>query len=275
MKPGSLVRAIQDLAGILLVLSIASWGAQQSQTLSLMRAQDLQQGTVQPTKLSDEQRADIFMVRRSFANAIEYYSRAIKSHHLSAQNRAKVASLWNKIGICYQQELNYKDARKAYRKAVRLDRTFAQAWNNLGTTYYLKKKAKKSIKYYRRAIKLNPLSATYHVNLGTAYFTRKKYKKTFEEFRTAIKLDPEVLLQSSRQGTEVEARHVTARFYFYMAKVYASLGDASKAVQYLERAMENGFDNRNQILHDPDMKKISKDPAFTTLMKNPPVGIKN
>lgn len=276
MKPVTLTRFIGTLIGVLFVISIVGWGAQENQIVLSERTQNLQPKAVRPTKLSDAERAEIFMARKSFPDAIVYYSRAISSyHHVTAQNRAKIASLWNKIGICYQQDLDYEKARKAYKKAVHMDRAFAQAWNNLGTTYYLKKRVKKSIKYYRHAIKLNPLSATYHLNLGTAYFTRRKYKKTFKQLQAAVELDPKILRQSSWKGTEVEARQAGARFYFYMAKVFASLGNASEAVEYLERAMEDGFNNRIRILRDPDMKKISKDPAFIALMKNPPVAIKN
>ncbi len=274
MKPGTLIRVTGALLGASLAISVASWGAQNNQTLSSERSQNLQPKAVQPVKLSDEERADIFMARKSYRDAIEYYSRAIRSYRVSPQTRPKLAVLWNKLGICYQQDLDYKEARAAYKKAVRLDRTFAQSWNNLGTTFYLKKKVKKSIKFYRRAIKLSPGSATYHLNLGTAYFTRKKYKKAFVQYHAAIALDPDILRQNSMSGTEVETRRVGAKFYFYMAKVFASLGDASDAVRYLERAMEDGLNDRDRILQDPDMKKISADPAFVALMKNPPVAIK-
>lgn len=149
-----------------------------------------------------------------------------------------------------------------------------QSGNNPGTTYYLRKRVKKSIRYRRCAIKFNPLSCPYHVSLRAAYFTRKSYKKTFEEFRIGIKLDPEVSQQSPRHRSEFEAHRASAGFHSYICKDYESLGDADKAGQTLKRAMENGFGNWNQILHDPDMRKISKGPALTALIKNPPVGIK-
>jgi len=275
MKPGTLTRIIGALLGASLAISVASWGAQDGQVLSSERTETFQQQPVRHIKLSDEERADIFMARKSYSEAIEYYSRAIKSYRLSPQNKPKVAALWNKMGICYQQELGYEMARKAYKKSIHLDRTFGRPWNNLGTTFYLNQKVKKSIKYYRRAVKLSPLSASFHLNLGTAYFTRKKYKKAFVEYHTAIKIDPDILEQNSREGTAVETRHSSAKFYFYLAKVFASLGNASEAVRYLERAMEEGFNNQDRILQDPDLKKISKDPAFIALMKHPPVAIKN
>lgn len=272
MKPGTLIRAIGAVLGALLALNVATW-AQTSQSLAPEPTQNVLQEPAQPHEVSDEERADIYMARKSFKDAVLYYTRAIESYRVSPQNKGKIAALWNKMGIAYQQALDYKKSRKAYKKAIKLDRTFAPPWNNLGTTYFLNKKVKKSIKFYRHAVKLSPQSASFHLNLGTAYFMRKKYKKAFVQYRAAIQLDPNILIQNSREGAEVETRHVSGKFYFYMAKVFASLGDNARAVHYLERAMEEGFNNQHRILEDPDIKKISKDPAFIALMKNPPVAI--
>ena len=233
------------------------------------------QQSKQHVNLSNEERADVFMARKSYDNAIDYYSRAIKAHPVSPQTRSEVAGLWNKIGICYQQELKYEKAREAYKKAIHLKHDMAQAWNNLGTTYYLNHRPKKSIKFYRRAIKMSPESSSFHMNLGTAYFERRKYKRAFREYRTAVQLDPDVLTRTSREGTAVQTRYADARFYFYMAKIYASVGNPNESVRYLRRAMEEGFNDRKRILEDPDLQKVSKDPAFIALMKNPPVAIKD
>jgi tetratricopeptide (TPR) repeat protein len=263
------------LLGVLLALSVASRGAQNHQAGLPVPAENLQQKTTLPASLSDEERADLFMARKSYDEAVEYYSRAIKSHPVSEQNRAQVAGLWNKMGICYQQAQKYEKARKAYKQVLRVKRDYAQAWNNLGTTFFLTRKPKKSIKFYRRAIKLRPLSASYHLNLGTAYFERRKYKPAVKEYRAAIQLDPEILTRNSRQGTAVQTRYTDARFFFYMAKIYASAGNSSEAIRYLRRAMEEGFNDEKRILSDPDIQKISKDPAFVALMKSPPVAIKD
>lgn len=276
MRRGPSIRAVGTLLGALLALSVASHGAQNLPAGPPGPSGNSQQKSERPVSLTDEQRADVFMARKEYGHAIEFYAHAIKTLRASSENRAKIARLWNKMGICYQQKMDYDHARRAYKKAIRLNRDFARPWNNLGTTYYLVQRPKKSVKFYRHAIKLDPQSASFHLNLGTAYFARKKYKRATHEYRTAIQLDPEVLTRSaSGEGTAVETRHANAKFYFYLAKIFASVGDPGKAVRYLERAMEEGFNDQKRILQDPDIQKISKDPAFIALMKNPPVAIKN
>lgn len=275
MERGTLSHAMGALLGVVVAMTITLRGAQNNQVKVPGPSGNTQQKQGRPVNLSDEERADLFMARKSYDEAIDYYSRAIKSYPVSAKNRAAVAKMWNKMGICYEQKTDYREARKAFKRAVRLDRGFAEAWNNLGTSFYLSKKPKKSVKFYRRAIKLSPKSASFHWNLGTSYFDRRKFKKAIREYRVAIQLNPDIMRQNSTMGTSVETRHVDAKFYFYMAKIFASAGNASEAVRYLEHAMEEGFNNRDKILQDPDIKKISKDPAFVALMKNPPVAIKD
>jgi tetratricopeptide (TPR) repeat protein len=219
--------------------------------------------------LSFEERADIFMARKSYEDAVDYYYRALKQTHMTN------AILWNKLGIAFQQLQNFSASRKAYNQAIRHQKGYTEPMNNIGTTYFMEKKYGKSVKYYLRALKLNPDSASYHLNLGTSYMHMKKYKESVDEYRTALTLDPNVFTQRSAFGTTIEARGADPEYYFYLGKVFASLGRAEDAVRSLRRALEDGFKDRKRILDDPDFMKISQNPAYVELMTNPPAAIKD
>ena len=265
------------LAGILWGTLLTSSGticsAQDKRIQPPPQPQGVQSASQGFRPLSDEERADTFMARKLYDQAIDYYQRALKASPGAPENNHAVAVLWNKVGIACQHKMEDREARKAYQKAIRLDRGFADVWNNLGTVYYFKKKIKKSVKYYRHAIKLNPSAAAYHMNLGTAYMARKKYDEAYGEYRAALELDPYALREASPMGSQVEARYVDAQYYFYMAKLFASMGRAEEAIRYLQHALEDGFRDEKRILEDPDIQKISQDPAFVTLMHNPPTPI--
>lgn len=221
------------------------------------------------TQLKPEERADIFMARKSYPDAVEYYTRALKQSGMAS------ASLWNKLGIAYQQQMNYRAARKAYNEAIRRRNDFAEPWNNLGSVYYLQNKIRKSLKYYQQALRLNPNSASFHLNLGTSYYHLKRVKDAVDEYRGALVLDPNCLTEHSSMGTVVQARGADVDFYFYLAKVFASLGRTEEAVRYLRRAFEDGLDDRRRVEADPDLEKISREPAYVELMKNLPEPIKD
>ncbi len=222
--------------------------------------------------LSLQERADIYMARKDYAEAVEYYQRALRQPGLSNETNASVC---NRLGIAYQQQMNFGAARKAYQAAIRRRSDFAEPWNNLGTVYFLQEHFGKSAKYYRHAVQLNPNSASFHLNLGTAYYREKKYSQAVEEYRTSLTLDPDVLTQRSTTGTVMETRSADADFFFYLAKTFANLGRVEEAVRYLRRAFEDGFTNRKRLEEDPDFQKISQHPAYVELVKNPPVPIKD
>jgi len=226
----------------------------------------------QKPALSLEERADIFMARKSYIDAVDYYYRALQQPEISPPS---AATLWNKLGIAFQEQDNYGAAQKAYLGAIRLRADFSEPWNNLGTTYFMEDSYKKSIKYYEHAIKLNPSSASYHMNLGTAYYHRKKFKEAVEEYKTALTLDPGLLSEHASGGTVMQTRGADADFYFYLAKSFAMVGRADEAVRYLRRAFEDGFKDQKRLAADPDIQKISQYPAYVELMKNLPVPIRD
>jgi len=225
-----------------------------------------QKASLQSREITPEERADIYLARKSYADAIDYYHRALSQQGSSA-------NLWNKLGIAYQLDMNYGAARKSYKEAAKRRTDFAEPWNNLGTTYFMENRFRKSVKYYRQALKRNPGSASFHMNLGASYSHMKKFPQAVEQYREALSLDPNVLTEHSATATVVQARGADVEFYFYLAKVFASLARPEDSVRYLRRALEDGFKDLKRLDEDPDFQKISQYPAYVELRKNLPVAI--
>ncbi len=223
------------------------------------------------TIVSLEDRGDIFMARKSYDDAVDYYQRALKRPALSPQEKG---TIWNKLGIAYQQLMNYDQARRAYKEATRLRPDFGEPWNNLGRTYYMADKVKKSVKFYTHAITISPDSSSFHMNLGTSYYKMKKYKEAVAEFQRALALDPNILAERSSGGTVMQTRGADANFYYLLAKTFARQDRADEAVHYLRRAFEEGFKDHKRLEEDADLKKISQNPEYLELIKNPPVSIR-
>lgn len=242
--------------------ALPSFGGQSSSTTPAL---DAVQTTETP--ISVEERADIFMARKSYADAEDYYIRALR------QPGASKAVLWNKLGIAYQFQVDYRSARKSYKEAAKLQEDYAEPWNNLGTTYFLQGKFRSSVKYYMHAIALNPSSASFHMNLGASYTHMKKYPEAVDQYRQALILDPNVLSEHSANAPSIQAHGADKEFYFYMAKVFASLGRVDDSLRYLRHALEDGFKDYKRLDDDPDFAKMSKVPEYIALRKNPPVSI--
>jgi tetratricopeptide (TPR) repeat protein len=226
------------------------------------RTDQANQPAAPSAELTPERRADIFMARKMFREAVDTYSVAIDSEPKSAR-------LYNKLGIAYHHQMMFPQARRSYERASKLDKDFAQAINNMGTVFYAQKRYKKAANMYRKALKLTPDSASIHSNLGTALFARKKFKKATEEYLIALQLDPEVFEHRNTVGTLLQERSVDdrARYHYFLAKAYAAAGIYDRALLYLRRSMEEGFKRKpDSIAGEKEFEPLREDPRFLNIL---------
>ncbi|HVT96786.1 MAG TPA: tetratricopeptide repeat protein, partial [Acidobacteriaceae bacterium] len=196
---------------------------------------------VTAVNLPPELRGDLAMARQQYLRAIDAYT----------QVPARTATIWNKLGMAYHHLFAMDEARRDYERALRLQPDYAEALNNLGAIYYAKKNYKKAIRYYRKAIAISPQSATIYSNLGTAWFARGKSEKGIEAYRTAFSLDPEVFASDSALlVNEGLPAHERALQDFCLAKLFAASGKKEEAIEFLRKALNEGFDDRKRILAD-------------------------
>jgi tetratricopeptide (TPR) repeat protein len=208
--------------------------------------------------LSAESRGDIFMARKMYREAIEAFR----------EGPPKDAVLRNKIGIAHHQLMQLDIARKYYEQAVKLKPNYSEAINNLGTVYYANKNYRRAVSQYKKAIKIAPDSASIHSNLGTAYFARNQIVLATEQYGIALKLDPNVFEHHSSYGVMLQERSVQdrAKFHYWMATLYARDGRNELALQYLRKALEEGYKERKKLPDDPAFAGLRELPEFKLLL---------
>jgi len=214
------------------------------------------------SQVTPEIRGDIFMARKMYREAAEAYKEGAKDS----------AVLLNKTGIAYHQMLDLTTAEKYYRLSVRANPHYPEAINNLGTIYYARKSYRRAVNEYKRALRINPQSASVLSNLGTGYFARKDYKRAAEAWQEALAIDPEVFESRGTQGVLLQERSVEERgkFHYMMAEEYAKKGMNDRALQYIRKALEEGFKERKKIAEDPAFVAIKDLPEFKELLAAEP-----
>lgn len=207
--------------------------------------------------LTPEIRGDLAMAHQEYLQAIDAYS----------QVPEKTASTWNKMGMAYHHLFAVDEARRNYERALRLRPDYPEALNNLGAIYYAKKNYRKSIHYYQKAIALDPKSAPIYSNLGTAWFARGKTAPGIEAYRTAFALDPKVFDSTSvLLVNEALPAHDRALQDFCLARLYAGSGKNEEAIEFLRKALDEGFTDRKKILDDQTLASLRATPEFAQLM---------
>jgi tetratricopeptide (TPR) repeat protein len=221
---------------------------------------------VPPAKpdLPPETRGDIFMARKMYREAIDAFR----------QGSAKDPILLNKIGIALHQLTQLDNARKSYERALKLKPDYIEAMNNIGTVYYAKKSYRRAISWYEKALKVAPAeskSASIYMNLGTAWFARKKYDECTKAYQEAMRIDPEVFERHGNFGVMLEERTVEerAKYHFHLAKLYAHNQRAELAIQYLRKALEEGYKDKKWA-EVPEFAILKEMPEFQQLLVREP-----
>jgi tetratricopeptide (TPR) repeat protein len=211
--------------------------------------------------LTPVERGDIYMARKMYRDAIETYMQA-----------PPTAAILNKIGIAYHQLAEIDTAGKYYQRAIKLDPQFADAINNLGTVYYSKKSYRRAVNEFRKVLRVKPDAASTWANLANAYFERKQYEPSSEALQKALELDPTVLDNHGTVGSLVQDRNVAdrAKYHYYLAKSLAKKGQNADALQYIRKALEEGFKERNKFQEEPEFAGLRDDPEFKQIMSTEP-----
>jgi tetratricopeptide (TPR) repeat protein len=116
-------------------------------------------------------------------------------------------------------------------------------------------------------------AASFYSNLGAALFAKKDYESSAKAYQRALELDPNVFERSSRQGVQAQVPRPEdrARYDYVVAKLYARMGYSDRSLEYLRKAMEEGYKDFKNVYSDSEFAELRKDKRFTELMamKNP------
>src|ERR1700676_859648 len=215
-----------------------------------------------------EKRGDELRVEKNYLDALDYYRAAL------AKNRNN-ARIYNKAGIAELLMQRFSEAGKDFERAIHYDHQFADAVNNLGVIDYEAKKYGKAVKQYTKALQLQPDSASFYSNMGAAFFGKKEFEKASEAYTKAMQIDPTILERTSHNGisAQLPSPEDRARYDYVIAKLWAKAGDRDRSLQYLRRAMEEGYKGINDVYKDPEFTGLRSDARFTELMASRPPAI--
>jgi len=215
-----------------------------------------------------ERKADELRAEKLYLDAMDYYRAAITKNPHSA-------ALLNKIGITELMMQRYREAKKTFDQSIKADRKFADAYNNLGVVYYEEKKYGGAVKQYRRAIALDDTSASFYSNMGAALFAKKEFDPAVQAYQRAMEIDPDVFERTSRGGVQAQLPSPgdRARYDYTVAKLYAKMGLSDRSLQYLRKAMEEGYKDFKDVYKDAEFAQLRKDKRFVELMASKPVAL--
>lgn len=207
--------------------------------------------------ITPELRADMLAVHGQYQRAIDAYSKI----------RPLTAEIYNKIGIAYQRMAMDEEAIANYDRASRMDRKFAAVYNNLGTVYFHENDNKRAKRLYKKSIKLDAQAAPFWSNLGAVYLAQKKYSDGAEAYERAFILDPGIFQELELNGIHKdESPEDLAKMYLCFAEIYAHAGMKMEAIDYLQKALHEGFNDKQKLQQDQQLANLRGTPEFEQLL---------
>ena len=221
----------------------------------LMPQKELEEATMHKS------RGDSFMARKMYDDAIIEYRKSF----LIDRYNALTANL---LGLAFHQSMKTKDAETNYREALKINPYYVEALNNLGTIEFAKKQYSRAMDQYNKALKIRPTSATILHNVGACLFAMERYEEGLKVYKDALAIDPKLFEHMSGFGTIIQtAGRNDSMQNFYLAKVFAGMGDKDRAISLLYKAVESGFRDAKKLKGEPAFTELQTDERFLKLME--------
>lgn len=208
-----------------------------------------------------ETRGDIFLARKMYEDATLEYEQFLRIDRYNP-------FIANKLGLAFLQLQDMGDAERQFREALRVNPYFLPVLNNLGSLEQTRKRYQRAMDYYQDALEIRPEYSVVLQNIGALFFALEQYEQGLQFYIRALRSDPTLFDAADGEGlpTLAQATQINeAMTNFYMAKVFANIGDADRTMSYLYRAVEEGFDDA-ALLADSVFGLLAEDMRFMQLV---------
>ena len=153
------------------------------------------------------------------------------------------------LGFAYFQDGQLDKAISAYQKAIQLDPNNLEALYDLGLVYEEKGEYAKAEAQFIRMLRIDAADTDAWYELGFLYTMADLEQDAFNCFNQVLAIDP----------TDPDAP-------FELCRLYAISGNLDKALEKLEQAFKNGFEEVDLLLEDESLEELRSTERFEELM---------
>lgn len=192
----------------------------------------------------------------------------------------------NKVGAQLFEQGKPDAAIVEFQKAIRLDAKYFPARLNLAYAYEKLNRIEDAIDAYREAINAQPQSFFAHNNLGVLYDKQGQYDSAIAEFEAALQIEPDNStarknLDSARNNKstaeqrqnevlraekEAQAKPSDPQASYKLARLYAHYGNKDAALQWLAKAIKQGYKDLAYLRADAAFRGLREERAFEQLL---------
>jgi Tfp pilus assembly protein PilF len=192
----------------------------------------------------------------------------------------------NNAGMGLFRQGKLAEAASEFQKAVQSDPRYAPARFNLAHAYESLGRVDDAIQEYRGVIALEPKHYFARNNLGVLLDKKGLYDEAVAEFEGALRIEPgnrmalnnletarknKAIVNERRAHLEkaeiaAQAKPNDPQSSYHVARLHASFGNKTLALQWLERALKQGYKEIASIRTDPVFSPLRGDREFELVL---------
>jgi len=173
-----------------------------------------------------------------------------------------------------------------FQNALAIDPTYFPARLNLAFAYERAGKVEDAIAAYQGAIAVQPRNFLAHNNLGVLYDKKGQYDLAIGEFESALAVQPGEPMAAKNLATakkneatirerqvlilkaehEAQTKPDDPRASYNLARLYAHYNNKKLALQWLNKAVKQGYNDLAYVKVDPAFSNLRKDRDFELLL---------
>jgi tetratricopeptide (TPR) repeat protein len=187
-------------------------------------------------------------------------------------------------GVAQADLGKFSQAIAHFEQALKIDPNYADAYYNLAIVLEKQGKINDAIDHYATALEKNPAKAEAHFNLGNIFFKQGNTDDAIAHYKAAMTIRPDFLETISnlalvnvarKDYTEALAlfmdilkyRPDDAETHYNIACMYSRLKRKEESIEWLQKAIDKGYANWNNIKTDSDLENIRDTNAYKELVK--------
>ena len=152
----------------------------------------------------------------------------------------------------------------------------------IGLSYYWDRQYHNAIEEFKRTLELYPNFWLPHLYLGWAHLQLRNFSEAQKELTDALRLEDNswtvasLAYSAALSGAQARARQLLAELQqraisefvapYFIARIYAGLGEEGQAFDWLEKAYENRDECLTWLKVDPTMDSLRENGAYSDLL---------
>jgi tetratricopeptide (TPR) repeat protein len=181
--------------------------------------------------------------------------RSFEDDDLPTMISERIGKLWD---VAHQgmKEQRFLRAEKALLTILKIDQKNAPAYNRLGILYAKQKEYKNAIDCFEVASSIDPSASSLH-NLGLIYFETENYQKAATAFEQALKLEDSLAARHIAYA-KVQEKLGNTKVMIQELRLAAELEPSYESLTLLKQAYETLGEQAQADLTAEQIKKYSK-----------------